>query len=173
MAKDENIKVFEQGMKKAKALIEQMLSQRSYAIMGEVVEAAGSERQWVGFTGNAQTSYGSSLQSKTKMMQYRSDELNAPVIRDKVSNGETVHLDDPYEGEPRSVTGSVDIRFENSSEALDYVLTLPMLAGSMIDVRFAFPVEYMNYLRQHYISGGESPLITMHQLASIAFTSMK
>ena len=172
MAND-NMKALEQGMKKARELAEQMLLSKSTAPMAEVVDTAMNAKEWTGFTGNAQTSYGGCVQSNTKHIEYRADELRAPVIRNKVGKGEEVYLEDPYEGEARAVTGSVDIKFANSSEALDAVLSLPMPPEALIDARFAFPLEYVSYLREHYIAGGESPLIYMHQLAPLAFKSIQ
>lgn len=154
-------------------MIEQILLTKCYAPLSTIVEEARNAKGWTGFTGNAQTSYGGCVQSKTQRMEYRADELSAPVICDKVEKNETVYLEEPYEGAPRSVTGGSEIRFSDSTSALDYYLNLPMATGCFVDARLAFPLEYMNYLRSHYASGGENPLILMHQLAPLAFKAMK
>ena len=173
MARVDNIKVFEEGMKKAAQLAASMLADKSYAPMMGVVNTAEQDRGWTGFTGNAQTSYGASCMTKTEFRQYRADDHNGPVVCDKVKRGETVYLEEPYEGEPREVSGAVDIRFANSTQALDYILDLPMPPTCLANVRIAFPLEYVNYLREHYANGGENPLAFMHQLSSVAFRGIK
>lgn len=173
MGIDDNIRVLEAGMKKARELVRQKLGAMCQPHVMGIVDEASNAREWTGFTGNAQTSYGGCVIDQKTVWQYRSDYGGVSVVHDKVNKGETVCLDNPVEGEPRRVSGDVNIRFSDSSSALDYVLNLPVPAYSLVDARFAFPLEYVNYLREHYANGGENPLKLMHQLASVAFKTMR
>lgn len=169
MAND-NIRVLEAGMKKARAMAAKMLAEKAKASALAVCHEAEGQRGWLGFTGNAQTSYGMSVQIKDSFFAWGADQDNPPVIRDKVEAHENVYLEEPYEGQPRRVSGTEDIEFPTSTDALNYILDLPMAAGSLVTARLAFPVEYQEWLRN---VSNRSPLELMHQLTPLAFKGMK
>lgn len=169
MGIDDNIRVLEAGMKKARELAGQMLAEKAKVTALEVCHETERDRSWTGFTGNAQTSYGTSVQSSKTFFAWGADQDNPPIIRDKIEPGEDVFLPIPYEGDPREVGGTEEIEFPNSTLALDYILDLPMPVNSLVDARLAFPVEYQDWLPETKIP----PIELMHQLASVAFKTMR
>ena len=57
------------------------------------------------FTGNTVSSYTAAVVSRGAVVSFVQDE-GAPIVHEIVKSGETVHLDDPVEGRPRTVTGA-------------------------------------------------------------------
>lgn len=173
MAANDNIRVLEAGMKKARELAGQMLFGKAIAPAEEVVHAGESSVAWTGFTGNAETSFGAQVSTKAKVWQYRADNENPPVVMQKVEKGDEVRLEEPYEGGPRAVVGEVDIRYSTSTVGIDAMFMLPFQVGSLVTARIVWPVEYMNYLREHYAAGKDNPMYIMHDLAPLAFKTMR
>lgn len=70
------------------------------------------------FTGNTVASYTAAVVDKQKVVAFVQDE-SAPVVHELIDKGETLHLDDPVEGKPRSVTGSEDMDFDYAQTAAE------------------------------------------------------
>lgn len=73
-----------------------------------VVEMADDNREFTQFTGNTVSSYMAGVY-KDRELIHTSYDGSAPVVHDKIEEGEMVYLDNPVEGEPRHTTGAVDI----------------------------------------------------------------
>ena len=177
MAKIDNIKVLEAGFKKARELAAEKLFNSGMPIASEVVDEASSYKSWTGFTGNAQTSYGTSMLTFDGLYgEYDSNEGARPVIRNKLELDESVFLWYPYEGKPRRISGKVDIDWPYSDDALRHFLNaVRVSAGQLACTRFAFPVEYADYLSLYNeeVHRSETPLEIMHQLASLALKDIR
>ena len=91
---------------------------RRLAEFGEELleDAREGQRGWSSFTGNTITSLAFGLYEDNQLTDVVFvNGVNPPVFR-KIQKNETVFLDNPYEGEPRKVTGKVDIYDEWGDE---------------------------------------------------------
>jgi hypothetical protein len=70
------------------------------------------------FTGNTVASYTAAVVDKQKVVAFVQDE-GAPVVHELIDKGETLHLDDPVEGEPRTVTGSGPMDYDFAQTAAE------------------------------------------------------
>lgn len=70
------------------------------------------------FTGNTVASYTAAVVDRGKVAAFFQDE-GAPVVHELIDKGETVHLDNPVEGEPRSVTGSEPMDYDFAQTAAE------------------------------------------------------
>ena len=75
-----------------------------------LLEDAGRSKEFIGFTGNTQTSYSCGLYVDGRLSYYVSQDMwTKSPVRKKIPKGVTVYLKHPYEGMPRSVKGRVDV----------------------------------------------------------------
>ena len=70
------------------------------------------------FTGNTVASYTAAVVDRQKVAAFVQDE-SAPVVHELIDKGETVHLDDPVEGKPRTVTGSEPMEYDYAQTAAE------------------------------------------------------
>ena len=70
------------------------------------------------FTGNTVASYTAAVVDKKKVVAFVQDE-SAPVVHELIDKGERVHLDDPVEGKPRTVTGSEVMEYDFAQTAAE------------------------------------------------------
>jgi len=70
------------------------------------------------FTGNTVASYTVAVVDKMKVVAFVQDE-SAPVVHELIDKGETLRLDDPVEGKPRSVTGSEVMEYDYAQTAAE------------------------------------------------------
>lgn len=70
------------------------------------------------FTGNTVASYTAAVVDRQKVAAFVQDE-GAPVVHELIDKGETLRLDNPVEGEPRSVTGSEDMEYDYAQTAAE------------------------------------------------------
>ena len=70
------------------------------------------------FTGNTVASYTAAVVDRQKVAAFVQDE-GAPVVHELIDKGETVHLDDPVEGKPRTVTGSEPMEYDYAQTAAE------------------------------------------------------
>lgn len=90
------------------------MDQIAYQLLYDALELRSG---WLGFTGNLPTSYAVGIWDfDRKLTILYAGDVNAgydpsTIIRHKVERGETVHLQNPWEGKERSVTGRADIKF--------------------------------------------------------------
>lgn len=109
MAHD-NAKTLENGFAKGLRMIEDVLFNSLANAADALLLRVATNRQFIGFTGNTQTSYACGVYVNGKL-EHVSVQRNwsQPPFRMKVRKGKVVFLGNPYEGRPRAVTGQVDI----------------------------------------------------------------
>lgn len=122
----------------------------------EIMWHVYSRRKYLGFTGNAPTSYTASLFLHGKEVDRTDTNIDAPPIHAKVKLNETLFLEFPYEGPPRRVTGEVELLTPYAAEIIDRIMTKP-LRYQQLSVRLAVGVEYNEFI--------DDPIGNMHLLA--------
>ena len=117
MAHD-NAKTLENGFAKGLRMIEDVLFNSLADAADALLLRVATNRQFIGFTGNTQTSYavGVYVNGKLEHVSVQRN-WNQPPFRMKVRKGKVVYMENPYEGQPRAVKGQVDI-VENHGLAL-------------------------------------------------------
>lgn len=70
------------------------------------------------FTGNTVASYTAAVINDKKVVAFVQDE-SAPVVHELIDKGERVHLDNPIEGKPRTVTGSEPMEYDYAQMAAE------------------------------------------------------
>lgn len=114
-----NADVLKASRKTFEAIKHNQIMPRLYALAKTLLEDALSMRSgWGGFTGNLPTSYAAAVWDFKGRMYgdiIFAEDVDGyysftSVKRQKVQEGAKVHLDNPWEGEPRTVTGDVPIK---------------------------------------------------------------
>lgn len=109
MAHD-NAKTLENGFAKGLRIIEDVIFNSLMDAAEKILVRVATNRQFVGFTGNTQTSYMVGVyQYGTLVGMVEQKNWTEPTRRMKVQKGKIVFLSNPYEGQPRVVEGMVDI----------------------------------------------------------------
>lgn len=86
---------------------------------------------WAGFTGNLPTSYAAAIwdfDGKPYGDIIYAEDIDgyysiSTIIRRKIDMWQSVHLDDPWEGHPRTVTGAAPIKFQWGPQMSEWFLT--------------------------------------------------
>ena len=118
MAVIDNQKTLENGFAKGLRMIEDVLFNSLADSADALLLRVATTRQFIGFTGNTQTSYACGVYVNGRLEHVSVQRnWNSPTIRMKVRKGKVVFLENPYEGRPRAVKGMVDIE-ENHGLAL-------------------------------------------------------
>ena len=143
-----NKAALDSGFKKAKEIIFGHLYDQSIKLCDALVRDALNKREFVSFTGNTITSFacGIYVDGDLNYMVASGENMAAPVHA-KVQKGEYVYLSNPYEGEPRGVTGKVDIRYNASG--MDTAFGILQGIGSPpkgISIVMTTGTEYSTYL---------------------------
>lgn len=106
----DNAKTLDNGFAKGFRMIEDMLYNSFASAAEDLLIRVSSNRQFVGFTGNTQTSYACGVYVNGRLVNVVvQHNWNEPPRRMKVRLGKVVFLSNPYEGRPRAVKGQVDI----------------------------------------------------------------
>lgn len=109
MAHD-NAKILENGFAKGLRMIEDVLFNSLANAADALLVRAATNRQFIGFTGNTQTSYAVGVYVNGGLSHVSvQHNWSEPPRRMKVRKGKVVFMGDPYEGQPRAVKGQVDI----------------------------------------------------------------
>lgn len=109
MIKD-NAKVLENGFAEGLRKIEDVLYNSLADAADALLLRVDTTRQFMGFTGNTQTSYACGVYVNGRLVHVSVQKnWNEPPRRMKVRKGRVVYLSNPYEGHPRRVVGMVDI----------------------------------------------------------------
>lgn len=145
----DNAKTLENGFAKGIRMIEDVLYNSLIDAADNFLMMANANRQFVGFTGNTQTSYtaGVYMYGRLQGIVYQTSSTQ-PTRRMKIPKGKTVFLNNPYEGHPRAVTGMVDI-YENHG----LVTSVKFLEGYKIGrkglgIVITTGTEYSEYIEQ-------------------------
>ena len=114
----DNAKTLENGFAKGLRMIEDVLFNSLADSADALLRRVATNRQFIGFTGNTQTSYACGVYVNGKLVHVAvQTNWTEPTVRMKVQKGKVVFLNNPYEGVPRAVKGRVDIE-ENHGLAL-------------------------------------------------------
>ena len=106
----DNAKVLENGFAKALEIIQDTIFNSLMDAAEKILVRVASNRQFIGFTGNTQTSYMAGVYQNGRLAGVVNQKnWNEPPRRGKVRKGRVVFLSNPYEGRPRAVKGQVDI----------------------------------------------------------------
>ena len=106
----DNAKTLENGFAKGLRMIEDVIFISLANAADDLLKRVATNRQFIGFTGNTQTSYAVGLYINGKLEHVAVQQnWKEPTRRMKVRKGQLVFLSNPYEGRPRAVRGQVDI----------------------------------------------------------------
>lgn len=106
----DNAKTLREGFAKGYKMIVDYLYSQCYDLCERLLMEVPRHRDFLGFTGNTQTSYACGLYVDGKLEGIvTQNNWNSPPVRRKVGYGEWVYLRQPYEGKSRSVKGKVNI----------------------------------------------------------------
>lgn len=112
MIKD-NAKVLENGFAEGMRRIEDAIFNSLADAADALLLRVSTTRQFVGFTGNTQTSYACGVYMNGRLVHVSvQNNWSEPPRRMKVQKGRVVYLTNPYEGRARRVVGMVDIEEE-------------------------------------------------------------
>lgn len=112
MIKD-NAKVLENGFAEGMRRIEDAIFNSLADAADALLLRVSTTRQFVGFTGNTQTSYACGVYMNGRLVHVSvQSNWSEPPRRMKVQKGRVVYLTNPYEGRARRVVGMVDIEEE-------------------------------------------------------------
>lgn len=104
----DNAKILKEGLQKGYKMIIDHLFKQCYELCERLLLEVPKHREFLGFTGNTQTSYCCGLYIdgilEAVILQ---DNWHAPPRRKKIAYGEWAWLRQPYEGRPRSIKGKV------------------------------------------------------------------
>ena len=108
--RNDNAKVLENGFAEGFRMIEDTIYNSLVSAADRLLVRVSTNRQFIGFTGNTQTSYmaGIYYNGRLRDVIYQRN-WKEPTRRMKVRKGKVVYLSNPYEGQPRAVQGMVDI----------------------------------------------------------------
>lgn len=106
----DNAKVLENGLAKGYEQVINHLYRQMYDICERLLLEVLKHREFLGFTGNTQTSYACGIYVDGQLEGIVTQRnWNSPPVRKKVGLGEWAWLRNPYEGKSRSVKGKVQI----------------------------------------------------------------
>ncbi len=139
---------------KAKARMKQAVRKNVYDILAKTCDDllgdAVKAKEYLGFTGNTQTSYSCGLYLDGVLSYYVNQKMwSRRPVRKKVPKGVRVYLKTPYEGHPRSVTGTADVDSsfgdETSFRFLQSYKSIPKKGFSIV---MTTGTEYSVYIEQ-------------------------
>lgn len=147
-----NKAALEAGFKKAKRMIANYLFSESIKLCDALVDDAVNKRGFQSFTGNTITSFACGIYQDGRLDYIvASGENMSKPVHAKVRNGEVVWLDNPYEGEPRSTTGRVDIAYDLSGMETSFrILQGFSPSNKGVSIMMTTGTEYSNYLESVY-----------------------
>ena len=147
-----NKAALDKGFKKAKELIFGHLYDQCIRLCDALVRDALNGREFQSFTGNTITSFacGIYVDGTLRYMIASGENMAAPVHA-KIQNGQTVYLNNPYEGSPRSATGKVDIVYDlTGTETSFRILQGFSPSNKGLSIVMTTGTEYSTYLESVY-----------------------
>lgn len=147
-----NRAALDKGFKKAKQIIFGHLYDQCIRLCDALVSDALNKKQFQSFTGNTITSFacGIYVDGSLNHMVASGENMQAPVHA-KIQNGQTVFLKNPYEGEPRSATGKVNIVYDLTGMETSFRILQglsPKTKG--LSIVMTTGTEYSTYLESVY-----------------------
>lgn len=142
-----NKKVLDAGFKTGITLIREALLRIMRNVARTFVHLACINKEYIGFTGNTQTSYaaGIYLWGRLEEVAFQSDFTRAPVFR-KLRKDEWKYLKAPYEGQARSIMGTVDVDDATGQMTSFLILQSTQMPQDSISVVVTTGTEYSQYL---------------------------
>lgn len=147
-----NKAALDKGFKKANQIIFGHLYDQCIKLCDALVRDALSQREFQSFTGNTITSFacGIYVDGSLNYMVASGENMAAPVHA-KIQNGQTVFLSNPYEGQPRSATGKVDIAYDMTGMGTSFRVLQGMKPSSKgLSIVMTTGTEYSTYLESVY-----------------------
>lgn len=144
MSRD-NRATIERGLAEAVRTIKSRLAERAMLVGHAIVNEAESERKYNSFTGNTASSYTAGVFVDGRKYAERDSGAPAP-IHAKVGEGETLFLDEPIEGEPRSITGETELHTPYADQLTSIIMEEQPMLRNGVAIRFAVGVEYDRHL---------------------------
>lgn len=147
-----NKAALDKGFKKANQIIFGHLYDQCIKLCDALVRDALSQREFQSFTGNTITSFacGIYVDGSLNYMVASGENMAAPVHA-KIQNGQTVFLSNPYEGQPRSATGKVDIAYDMTGMETSFRVLQGMKPSSKgLSIVMTTGTEYSTYLESVY-----------------------
>lgn len=167
MSNDRNAQTIEKGLAKARQAIMKELANQLDSFGGDIAYSVFEEKSYMGFTGNAQTSYTSQVWVDGEpFSDYCTGDIQRDAIHEKVEFGEALFLEDPYEGDPRTITGEVEIEHPYSSQTINAIRAQRKKVGKGVAMRMSVGVEYNNFI-------GDPIGMMYKRIKSIDFTKLR
>jgi len=170
-----NKAVLDKGFKKAKQIIFEHLYDQCIRLCDALVNDAVSKKGFQSFTGNTITSFacGIYVDGSLSYMVASGENMKAPVHA-KVQKGETVFLDNPYEGRPRKVTGKVDIVYDMTGmESSFRILQTLSPKTKGLSIIMTTGTEYSTYLESVHNLNVLSDTAKGSNVKNLLYTSFK
>lgn len=158
---------------KAKKRMKQVTSGHVYDMLAKTCDDllgdAVNSKEYLGFTGNTQTSYSCGLYIDGALSYYVNQTMwSKKPVRKKVPKGVTVHLKRPYEGKPRAVTGRTDVDSSYGNEtAFRFLQSYKDVPRDGFAIVMTTGTEYSVYIEQTH---GLNVLTDTFQHAKSIFT---
>lgn len=170
-----NKAALDRGFKKANRIIFGHLYDQSIRLCDALVRDALMKRDFQSFTGNTITSFacGIYVDGSLNYMVASGENMEAPVHA-KVQNGQTVYLKNPYEGNPRSTKGKVDIVYDMTGMETSFRILQglsPKTKG--LSIIMTTGTEYSNYLESVYHLNVLSDTAKESNVKSLLYSSFK
>lgn len=170
-----NKAALDKGFKKAKEIIFAHLYDQCINLCDALVRDAMFKREFQSFTGNTITSFacGIYINGSLNYMVASGEKMEAPVHA-KIQNGQTVFLKNPYEGEPRSATGKVDIVYDITGMETSYRILQGLKPSSNgLSIIMTTGTEYSNYLESVYHLNVLSDTAKESNVKNLLYSSFK
>ena len=146
MAHD-NAKTLHDGLQKGYKMIVDYLYGQCYNLCERLLLEVPKHREFLGFTGNTQTSYACGLYVDGQLEGIIVQEnWNQPPVRRKVQAGEWAWLRNPYEGRPRSVKGKVRVSGDYGQTTSFQFLKSYHAKKNHIQIVMTTGTEYSEYI---------------------------
>lgn len=143
----DNAKILRDGLQKGYNLIVNHLYKQMYDICERLLIEVPKHREFLGFTGNTQTSYACGLYVDGKLEGIVTQQnWNAPPVRKKVGYNQWAYLRHPYEGRSRSVRGKVRITGDFGQETSFKFLQGYRGRKNRIQIVMTTGTEYSEYI---------------------------
>lgn len=167
MSNDRNAQTIEQGLTKARQAIMKELANQLDSFGGDIAYSVFEKKPYMGFTGNSQTSYTSQVWiDGVPFAEYCTGDFQRYPIHEKIELGEELFLEDPYEGDPRTVRGKADIEHSYSSQTIDAIRMQRQKVSKGVAMRMSVGVEYNDFIGD--------PIGMMYKIIkSIDFTKLR
>lgn len=143
----DNAKILKDGLQKGYKIIVNHLYKQMYQQCERLLAEVPKHREYLGFTGNTQTSYACGLYVDGSLSGIvLQDNWSQKPLRKKVPFGKWVYLRNPYEGPSRCVRGSVNTDNGYGQETSIQFLKSYHAKKDTIQIVMTTGTEYSEYL---------------------------